>query len=99
MWVLTLASAPDLPVRGLPCSPQTRTERRASRQPNRAQNRRSVRRAPQAHMCRYALPAPSLDAPFGFAFGARPETQIGSYVRRWFGIDGRFGQAISTLSP
>jgi hypothetical protein len=41
-----------MPVRGLPCSPQRRTERRVSRQSIRAQNRRSVRRATRAHTCR-----------------------------------------------
>jgi hypothetical protein len=39
-------------VLGSPRSPRSRTERRSSNQSTRAQNRRSVRTATRAHMCR-----------------------------------------------
>jgi hypothetical protein len=35
----------------------------------------------------------------GRMFGAWQSSGIGSYGRRWFGVDGRFGQTMSTLSP
>jgi hypothetical protein len=50
---------------GLALLAQSRTERRVSRQSNRAQNRRSVGRRLRAHMCRYGASRGVQPATFG----------------------------------